>query len=156
MTSFTAGLWRRFKVLRRVVRGAMPSFDVDKEQINVFEAGDFYVFKHYFDLDEVFEALRDYYNREEYRFEVPEGYLHGVRNILEEYYYELNLVEDPDPYTVVKRRHADHPDMLFRNAVIRRSRGDYNFFVMKDRLSVEQAVNRGASRGEDVDSAFSL
>lgn len=134
----------------------MPSFDADAEQINVFELADFYVFKHYFELDEAFDLLRDFYNRDEYRFEVPKDRLEEVEATVADYYYELTVVDDLEPFTVVMRKYSDHPTFLFRNAVIQESRGDYNLFVMKDKLSVEQAVIQGAERVEAVDAVSSL
>lgn len=49
----------------------MPSFDVDREELTLFVVDDIYLFKQYFEQDELFAALREYYNDEAYRFEVP-------------------------------------------------------------------------------------
>lgn len=129
----------------------MPTFDVDCERINVFELENFFVFKQYFELDEVFDHLREFYNGEEYRFEVSEDSLEEVRKRLADHYYELKVVENVEPFTVVKRRYSDHPELLFRNAVERWSQGDYHVFVLKDQLAVEQAVNQGAKRLSETD-----
>lgn len=51
----------------------------------------------------------------------------------------------------VKRKYTDHPDVLFKASVLQRERADYNVFLMKDEISVEQAVNNGATRLADVD-----
>ena len=49
----------------------MPTFDVDREPITVFEIDEQYLFSHYFEREDVFTALNEYYNGEQYRFEVP-------------------------------------------------------------------------------------
>lgn len=134
----------------------MPGFDADTEQINVFNLGDFYVFKHYFELDEAFSVVRKYYNRDEYRFEVPKEALDEVRDRLADYFYELRLVDEIEEYCVAQRKYSDHPKILFRNAVDVRSRGEYNIFVMKDELGVEQALMRGAQRVTESDSEIEV
>jgi hypothetical protein len=118
----------------------MPSFDVDGERINVFELDEFYVFKHFFEMDDAFNAVRDYYNGEEYRFEVPKDELSEVKDRLADYFYELEVVDDIKEFCVARRKYSDHPKLLFRNAVDVRSRGEYKIFVMKDELGVEQAL----------------
>lgn len=50
----------------------MPTLDVDPETIYVFAVGDEYYFSHYFDRSDVFDALKEHYNGEKYRFEVPD------------------------------------------------------------------------------------
>jgi len=62
----------------------MPTFDVDPEQLIVFEVGDEYLFSQYFEQQDVFEDLREYYNDTEYRFEVPEDEFDTVREHLED------------------------------------------------------------------------
>lgn len=41
------------------------------EPVNVFEVGGRYLFKEYFSADAVFGRLKQYYNSQKYRFEVP-------------------------------------------------------------------------------------
>jgi hypothetical protein len=124
---------------------------VDREQINVFELDDTYLFKQFFDRDEVFDALRPYYNESEYRFEVPADEFSEVQDLLEEHFFDLTVVDDPDPFCVVKQKYTEHPDVLFKASVLQRERADYNVFLMKDQLSVEQAVTNGATRLADTD-----
>ena len=137
----------------------MPSFDVDTTEIAAFEVeeADLYIFSQYFDNDEVFAELSEYYDSEHYRFEVPAGELDQVEALLEEYFYELRRVgpDEIEPYCVVKRKYTDHTDIL-RNSVYHTSRSDWNVFVMKDRLSAEQALEQGASPLAELDIAFRL
>ena len=149
--------------LRKVLYGSasllterMPSFDVDREQINAFEIDGTYLFKHYFDQDEVFTELRRYYNESEYRFEVPADALTEVQAVLEDCFFELTVVDDVEPFCVVKRKYTDHPDVLFKASVLERPQQEYTVFLMKDQLSVEQAVNNGATRVADTDLEIEL
>lgn len=129
----------------------MPSFDVEHEQINAFEIDDTYLFKHYFDQDEIFSELRRYYNESDYRFEVPADALTEVQALLEDRFFELAVVDDVEPFCVVKRKYTDHPDVLFKASVLQRKKQDYTVFLMKDQLSVEQAVNNGATPLSETD-----
>jgi hypothetical protein len=58
----------------------------------------------------------------------------------------LELFGDIEKLSVAKRKFSDHPKVLFRNAVDGRSRGEYNIFVMKDQLGIEQVLLHGAER----------
>lgn len=137
------GFWDVLNVFERVVR-CMPTFDVDVKVINVFEFEKCYMFKHFFQLDDTFEAVREFYNKEEYRFEVPRDAIDEVRERLVEYYYELKLVDNTEEFCVVMQRCNEYPKPLFRNAVLMDSRGDYKLFVLKDKVAVEQAILHGA------------
>lgn len=129
----------------------MPSFDVDREQVNLFRVEDRYLFKQYFDQDTVFTALRDYYNQDDYRFEVPPDVVEEVKQVLREHMFEPVVVDAPAEFCVVYPKYTDHPDVLFKAAVLQRSKRDKHLFLLKDRLSVEQAVNNGATRLADTD-----
>ena len=131
----------------------MPSFDVDREQVNLFRVEDRYLFKQYFDQDKVFTALRDYYNQDDYRFEVPPDAVEEVKQVLREHMFEPVVVDAPAEFCVVYPKYTDHPDVLFKTAVLQRSKRDRHLFLLKDRLSVEQAVNNGAKRLADTDMA---
>ena len=134
-----------------VVWTRMPSFDVDREQVNLFRVEDRYLFKQYFDQDKVFTALRDYYNQDDYRFEVPPDAVEEVKQVLREHMFEPVVVDAPAEFCVVYPKYTDHPDVLFKAAVLQRSKRDKHLFLLKDRLSVEQAVNNGAKRLADTD-----
>ena len=129
----------------------MPSFDVDREQVNLFRVEDRYLFKQYFDQDTVFTALRDYYNQDDYRFEVPPDAVEEVKQVLRGHMFEPVVVDAPAEFCVVYPKYTDHPDVLFKTAVLQRSKRDKHLFLLKDQLSVEQAVNNGATRLADTD-----
>lgn len=128
----------------------MPSFDVDRTPITAFERDDTYLFKHYFERDDVFEQLSTYYNDTAYRFEVPADDLGSVRKMLNDNFYELVVADDTEQFCVVIETEAEYGDIL-RNAVVHTRHGDANVFVMKDALSVEQAIEHGATRLEETD-----
>ena len=116
----------------------MPTFDVDRTPINAFAVDDRYLFKQYFDEDEVFNALRPYYNGDDYRFEVPENVFDDVQEILEEHFFEPVVIRDVAPFCVVYPKYTEHPSVLFKASVLQRSKGEHHLFLMKDQLSVEQ------------------
>ena len=137
----------------------MPTFDADTTDINAFEVEDagLYIFSQYFDQEEVFAELHEYYNSEQYRFEIPTGEMDRIESFLAEYFYEVNRVA-PDaiePFCVVKEKYTDHADIL-RNSAYHTGRGSNTVFVMQDRLSAEQAVERGATPLADADTSFRL
>ena len=137
----------------------MPSFDVNTTEIVAFEVkeADLYIFSQYFDNDEVFAELNEYYDTDHYRFEVPADELDQVEAVLEEYFYELRRVgpDEIEPYCVVKQKYTDHAGIL-RNSVYHTSRSDWNVFVMEDRLSAEQALEQGAAPLAELDIEFRL
>ncbi|KXA99563.1 hypothetical protein AKJ41_05240 [candidate division MSBL1 archaeon SCGC-AAA259O05] len=82
--------------------------------INIFHIGDVYVFKHYFEGEDVFDEFRDYYDSFEYRFEVNDDEVEDVVEKLEDNGFDTNIVEGdeiPD-YTVVINRYEKHVDLL--------------------------------------------
>lgn len=125
----------------------MPTFDVEKEEITAFDLGDTYILKTYFDEDPVFNQLQKYYNEDKYRFEVPDNNLETVEQLLDKYYYKLRVTDDFEDYCVVAEKGTDSSDIL-RNSVIRKQRAQHEILVMKDELSVKQAVEQGAERIE--------
>jgi hypothetical protein len=128
----------------------MPTFDVDREEITAFEFGGRYIFKQYFDNDDLFQELEQYYKSDKYRFEVPEGELSEVRQVLDNYFYELEIADSIEEYCVVQQKEADSSTIL-RNAVLSQRQGNHDIFLMKDKLSVRQAVEQGASHGKKSD-----
>jgi hypothetical protein len=137
----------------------MPTFDADTTEINAFEVegADRYIFSQYFDTEEIFAELREYYDSEHYRFEIPADEIERIGAFLNEYFYDLNRVAPAaiEPFCVVKEKYTDHADIL-RNSVYHTSRGSTTVFVMQDRLSAEQAVEHGATRLADADTSFQL
>jgi hypothetical protein len=128
----------------------MPTFDVDPERITVFRVGDEYLFSHFFDREDVFESLREYYNGEEYRFEGPAEEFDAVRDRLEDGYYDPVVVEDLEPYCVVKEQYTEHAEIL-KQSVLSWERQGHLFFLMKDELAVDEAVERGATPIDETD-----
>ena len=104
----------------------MPSFDVTPERITVISLDDKYVFKHYFERTDIFETMKNYYNYDTYRFEVPADEFEPVREQLVDNYYDLVVVEDLEPYCVIKEAYTPHADIL-RAAVVHWSREGYWF-----------------------------
>lgn len=127
----------------------MPDFDIEPERINVFRIDDTYMFKHFFERTDIFDQLADYYNERKYRFEVPPDDYTSVKNELAKNYYELVVVEDLREYCVVKEQYTNHAEIL-RDAVVQWDRRGQLFFLMKDQLSVQTAIERGATRIDDT------
>lgn len=121
-----------------------------RERINVFPIDGEFRFRHYVE-DDAFAELSRYYRRYDYRFQVPAERLDEVRSILDRYGYDPIVVEDAEPYTVVKRKYSNHPTVLFSASVLHRSLDRFNCFVLKDRESVETAVREGATPIAETD-----
>jgi len=122
-----------------------PAFDVDCEPITVFRVEGTYYFAHYFEREDVFAALREYYEPDSYRFEVSAADWDDVAATLADAFYEPDVVEDVEPYCVVTGKYDEHADVL-RNSVLTWERRGHRFFVMKDALAVQAAVEAGARR----------
>lgn len=118
------------------------------ERINVFAVDDYYLFKHYFEGDEVFARLGRYYNNQQYRFEVPAPDFEDVQSFVAEHGYALVPVDEASlpEFVVAVRKYTAHPDNIFKASVIQRSSENYNCFLMTDQDAVEQAVKEGAVR----------
>lgn len=125
------------------------------ERVNVFPVEGVYLFRHYLSED-AFAELRRYYERYEYRFSVPATRFDRVAATLERHGYEPVVVDSFEPYTVVKRKYSTHPDVLFSAAVLHRSAGRFNCFVLKDRESVDRAVAGGATSIAETDVELPL
>ena len=113
-------------------------------RILAFDVGDEYVFSHYFDHGGLFQQLSEYYDNDGYRFEVPPDEFGGVRELLAEVGYEVEVVENPEPYCVVVEEYAEHAAIL-RESVAHWTRRGHHFFLMCDEFAVEKALDRGAT-----------
>ena len=132
------------------------SDDASGRPVHVFPLDRTYVFKRYFGENDCFDALNEFYDGDEYRFEVPEREWDDVVDTLHEYGYEADVVEDVEAFVVVKEQYTKHAEIL-RNSVENWSRRGYNFFLMKDPLSVERAVQeQGATPAAETDLAVGL
>jgi hypothetical protein len=128
----------------------MPEFEADRGPLHCFELEGEILFKQYFEHTDLFEELQPYYDEEHYRFAVPAAEFDGVADTLVDYWYEPVIVDAPSAFVVVKQQYTEHPDIL-RDAVAHWTRRDRNFFLMKDPLAVDAAVERGATRVEETD-----
>jgi hypothetical protein len=128
----------------------MPTFDIKTEKITAFDTGKRYIFKNYFDEDQLFQQLEKYYNRDKYRFEIPYEDIEEVRQLLDEYFYKLEITDRLQAYCVVVPEEADSSDIL-RNSVMKEHRRRHEILVMKDRISVRQAEEDGAIVLEESD-----
>ena len=117
----------------------MAGFDV-----YVFELNGRYAFKQFFDSSAVFDALREHYVDDEYRFEVPEEAFDSVAETLRDHGYEPTVVDDPEPFVVVIGQYEKHADIL-KESVANWSRREHKFFLMRSPYAVEQAVGQGAT-----------
>jgi len=122
----------------------MPTFDGDREIILSFKVGDRYLFIAFFDQDDLFDALKEYYNSDVFRYEVLEDDLNQVRHILDEWNYDLQVEENLREFSVVPEKGEDYIDTL-RNSVMKKDRGSHVIILMNDELSVQQAVRNGAN-----------
>jgi hypothetical protein len=103
----------------------------------------------------VFEDLRDYYNEDAYRFEVPADEFENVRECLEDAYFDPVVVTDLEPYCVVINKHDEHAEIL-KQSVANWERSGNRFFLIKDELAVQEAVERGATRISETDFVVGL
>lgn len=115
-----------------------------RTRLNVFPIGDTYRFRAYFDEPGLFATLKPFYQSEDYRFEIPRDRFDRIAGLLREYGYEPVVIEDPTPFVVAFRRFAEHPPVLFRGAIDRRRTDRYTLFLLKDRESVDEAIEEGA------------
>lgn len=114
-------------------------------RVNAFRVDEAFLFKHYFEDEGLFARLERYYDEYEYRFEVPTDRFEGVRALLDEHDYALVVVDDAEPFAVVKRKYTDHPNVLFEESVFHRGVDGFNCFVMKDRDAAERGIASGAT-----------
>lgn len=124
---------------------------VDRERVYVFEIDNRYLFKYYFDGEAVFHRLADFYNNQQYRFEVPEGDFEPLAEFLGDNGYDLKVVDSIAEFVVLVEKYTAHPDNIFKESVMQRSEGKYNFFLMTDTVAVDRAVHSGAERLSESD-----
>ena len=142
-------------VTKTKVTADMEASDTERELIYVFEIDGEHLFSHYFHRSDIFSELSEYYNNDEYRFEVPVDDFPRVLELLEQNHYKPIPVEEIEEFAVVKDQYTEHKDIL-RNSVIHWSRDGYNFFVMQTPQAVERAVEQGATRLEETDLVLGL
>jgi len=126
------------------------TFDVKerRKRIIVFKVGKLWLFKQFFDNHELFNALLDYYNKDQYRFEFKTiGERNNALKILERNGFDYDLVEDLQGYMVKLPRFAKYAQIL-KNSVATKETANERIFLMKDLAAVEEAVNLGAEKME--------
>jgi hypothetical protein len=125
----------------------MPNtFDVipKRKRIAVFKVGKLWLFKHFFDDKEIFKALLDYYNQDQYRFEFKSiGARNNALKILERNGFDYVLVEDLKGYVVKLPKFAKYAQIL-KNSVASKETATERIFLMKDLAAVEEVVGLGA------------
>lgn len=126
------------------------------EQVNVFGVDERFLFKHYFESEDVFNRLKEYYNNHQYRFEVPPDKFEEIRSFLDSHGYGLVDIDAIEEFVVVVEKYTAHLDNIFKQSVIQRSADNYNRFLMTDQTAVEQAVHEGATRliNADLNNPF--
>lgn len=129
----------------------MPTFDVEHKEITAFEVGGTLLFKEYFKQDELFDRLKIYYNTDKYRFEIPENKIEEVRQILGNFYFGLSVDDNLDNYYVIADENSDSTELL-KNSIMETQQGGEDVYVMKDTLSVKQAIERGAAQLAEPES----
>ena len=124
-----------------------------RRKVNIFKIGKLYCFKQYFNDKEIFKELSEYYNKGNYRFECGTA---GERNKIIKYLgeagFDTNIIEDLSDYLVKIDRFKKYAAIL-KNSIEQTELGSDRIFLMKDRLSVEQAIEQGAEKYTDeIDS----
>ena len=126
-----------------------PTFDIEpekKKKLNFFKIGKIWCFKYFFDDKEIFNDLLEYYNREKYRFELGTvGERNKIIKYLEKKGFEYVLIEDASDYTVKIERFKKYAAIL-KNSIDYDEKGQDKIFIMKDLVSVEEAIVNGAER----------
>ena len=117
-----------------------------REKINLFKIGRVWCFKHFFDDKELFRELYDYYNQDQYRFELPTvGERNKIIKYLERKGFEIALIEDLSNYTVTLEIFKKYAPLL-RNSIDHIVKGNIRIFVMNDMAAVEEAIAAGAKK----------
>ena len=129
-------------------------FDITRKKINVFKIGKIYCFKQYFNDREVFEKLSKYYNDKKYRFECGTA---GKRNKIIKYLWKIGfetiLIEDLSVYIVKIERTKRYAPIL-KSSIEQTEMGNVRIFLMKDKASVELAIENGAERYTDISKSL--
>lgn len=121
----------------------MPTFDVELRTINAFDIDDRYLFKAFFDENDLCTQLEQYYNPDRYRYEIPSGKIEHIEQILDEYFYELTYPDSRTPFIIAADKNIDTTNIL-RNAIHNQRRKLYHIFLMKNETSASQAIEQGA------------
>jgi hypothetical protein len=66
---------------------------------------------------------------------------------LDDYFYELMVKDFPEEYCVVADEETD-TNAILRNSVMSKQRRGHDIYLMKDKLSLKQAVEQGVVQVE--------
>ena len=130
----------------------MPSFDITEKRpsINIFKLNKAYYFKHFFDDPELFRELEPYYEKQRYRFKMATAEERNkIMKLLDRKGLDPTIIEDPAPYTVEINKYQKYGELL-KNSVESYPLRDKAVLVMKDMVSVEQALSMGAIKRTSV------
>jgi len=122
------------------------TFDVveRRKRITIFKLGKLWVFKQFFDNHELFNALRDYYNKGLFRFEFKStGARNNALKLLERNGFDYDLVADLMGYVVQLPKSAKYA-LVLKNSVAFKETANERLFLMKNLAAVEEAVGLGA------------
>jgi K+/H+ antiporter YhaU regulatory subunit KhtT len=75
---------------------------------------------------------------------VPEGEHSEVKQILDSFFSELKIADKALDYSVVQNKKGDSSEIL-RNSVATHHQGKYEIFLIEDKLSARQAVEKGTT-----------
>ncbi|PSP80100.1 hypothetical protein BRC81_02600 [Halobacteriales archaeon QS_1_68_20] len=150
LTGLTADGAHQVTLPGREASGARTGDSGEATVVNAFPMEDAVLVSHYFESDEAFGVLREYYDKRAYRFEIPRQAFRRVRAELAGLGYELRPVDDVKRYAVAVRKYTDHPEVVFGDSVAEFSVDGYNVFVMTDAAAVDAAVAAGAVRLADA------
>jgi hypothetical protein len=121
-------------------------FEIKRKKVNIFKIGNLYCFKQYLDDRELFDELSEYYTPGKYRFECKSaGERNKIMKLLWSKGYEPIPVDDFQEYIVKIDRYEKYSDIL-KNSIENTEIGSDRIFLMKDILSVEQAIENGAEK----------
>jgi hypothetical protein len=121
-----------------------------RQHLNVFKVSKLWVFKHFFDDKEIFKALLDYYNQDQYRFEFKSiGERNNALKILERSGFDYELVDDLTGHVVKLSKFAQYAPIL-KNSIATKETATERLFLMKDLAAVEEALGLGAKIVEEI------
>lgn len=125
----------------------MPIFNAEKEEVSAFNLEDTYIFKTFFQEDSVFNQLQKYYNKYKYQFEVLEENQKKREQLLDKYYYELEVINKFEDYCAVAEKETISSDIL-RNSVVRKQRKKHEISIMKNEIPEKRVLKHSAERIE--------
>jgi len=124
-------------------------FDITRKKVNIFKIGNLYYFKQFLDDRELYDELSQHYNQHNYRFECKfSGERNKIMKLLISKGFDPIPVEDFKEFMERIDRYKKYGNIL-KNSIEHTEIGTDRIFVLKDMLSVEQALEDGAERYTD-------